>query len=76
MRIADLHYYGPPQTRFPSREAWRDCEQSWEPPLGPHPVPRLRIDDGEEHPVSIRQATAAEISARIRAQVAHEGPRL
>lgn len=64
MRIADLHYYGPPKTRFPSREAWRDCEQSWEPPLGPHSVPRLRIDDGEEYPVHTRIATAAEVASR------------
>lgn len=67
MRIADLHYYGPPQSRFPSREAWRNCEQSWETPLGPHPVPRLRIDDGEEYPVHVRQASPDELAA-VRAQ--------
>lgn len=57
-KTPDLHYYGPQYSRFPSREAWRNSSQNWNTPTGPNPTPKLRIDDGEEHPVTIRKIEA------------------
>lgn len=61
----DMHYYGPPQTRFPSREAWRNCEQNWQTPQGPSPFPKLRIDDGEEYPVHTRIVEVIDEGRRV-----------